>query len=138
MRRGTSKAFLALLAAACWSPVPAEFRLYAPLDRSQPPVVFVSSADLRAPIEASLERAGFAITQSAREASIFVAASVGGVRSSGTTCGPVRNVRYEVRQFGVVLAIGRARGPTGECPGNVFDEMSRKLAQGVLGESAAR
>jgi hypothetical protein len=97
----------------------------------------VIADELRGPIEASLERAGFAVTQHGREATLFLRAKAGGERSSGKECGPIRNVVYEVTQFGVVLAQGRARGPTGECPANVLDAMSRELAQVLLGEPAA-
>ena len=63
-----------LFAGACSTPLPPEFQLDAPLDRSQPPVVFVSAAELRGTIDTSLERAGFAITQSGREATLVVTA----------------------------------------------------------------
>ena len=42
-------------------------------------------------------------------------------------------MKYELRQFWIPIATGRARGPVGECAANVLDPMSRKLADVVLG-----
>lgn len=138
MRRQTTLGLALWAFAACSTPEAPEFRVFAPVDHSQPPIVFVSSQELRGRVEASLAEAGFTVTQTGREATLFLAATFGGVRSQGQDCGPIRNVRYVLRQYGTVLASGVARGPTGGCAGNVLDQMSRELAEKVLGGSVAR
>jgi hypothetical protein len=134
MRRRAALVFALWFGAACSTPLAPEFRVFAPIDRSQPPIVFVSSDELRGSVEASLARAGFTVTQTGREATLFLAASFGGVRSESEDCGPIRNVRFVLRQYGTVLASGVARGPTGECAGDVLDQMARDLAAKVLGD----
>jgi len=132
MRKATWLACALAFLASCASTVPPSFRVFAPVDLSQPPSVFVSASHLREPIERSLGRAGLPVARTAREASLVLIATVGNVRSSTEDCGPVRNVKYELRQFGIPLATGRARGPVGSCATNVLDQMSRKLADVVL------
>jgi hypothetical protein len=133
---------ISLALALCWSmacgwQVGPTFTVLAPIDTtSQPPVVFVSTNDLRDRVEASLVAAGFTVTQMGREASLYLKVEIGLVRSSGNGCGLVRNVRYTLRQFGTDVVAVTARGATGDCSNNILNQMSQGLAEQVLAKTA--
>jgi hypothetical protein len=133
MRRRSALALVLFGCASCWTPVPAEVRLFAPVDRSRPPVVYVTANKQRGAVEASLSRAGFALTETGSEATLFLVASLGSVRREGEECGAIRNVKYVLQQYGTVLASGNVRGPTGDCADNALDQLARELAESVLG-----
>jgi hypothetical protein len=101
----------------------------------RPATIYVIPERDAAAIQASLEKAGFTVTPEASSAAYLLRVAVGAKRAT-TPCGTVNNVRYQLgsgseagtdpRHSWRVLEI-KARGPTGSCQPNVYDEMSAAL-----------
>jgi hypothetical protein len=118
------------LAPACSTPVPATVtqQPYGPLTENS--VFFVIAQRQRARILHSLDDAGLRWTDTWKGADYTLTVDVGSSRGSGKSCGgTVNNVIYTVGGSGARIMVIKGRGLTGTCTPNVFDDMSRKLAQ---------
>lgn len=77
-------------------------------------------------IQESLEKVGFTVTPDGGSASYILRVAVGGNRAT-KPCGTVNNVRYQLGTGATTVLEIKARGLTGSCRPNVYDEMSGAL-----------
>ena len=120
-----SISFVLLL--ACTTRVPATV--------TQPPVsplpkdakIFLKAARDHARVQQSLQNAGFSLATEGSGAKYALLVKIGRWRGSGE-CGTVNNVAYVLSTIDHRVMVIKGRGPTGTCPGNILDEMSRMLA----------
>lgn len=152
MRNSSLLAPLLLAATAC-SAVPATVTHQASLALEPDPLIYVSAQHERARVDESLRRAGLRLT-TGTDAEYVLLVDTGSQKSS-QDCGELRNVRYQVRVVPrssgkagfspLSLTVGddrpaleiKARGWTGSCDPNVYDEMSDSLAREFNGELPA-
>lgn len=119
---------LAGAASACTNLAPPRARVLAPLDPELDRVVYVTTNHSREDVVAWLKKAGFRVASDARDTSVVVEVSLGGIRADDPTCGTLRNVSYVVRQAGVRTAVIKGRGWTGaSCERNVYAQMNLVL-----------
>jgi hypothetical protein len=111
----------------CSSEVPATVTVRPQLPLPANAKVLVLAAYQRDRIIQSVERAGLSVTDEWGGADYILEVKLGSTRRT-MTCGTVRNVIYVVSRRRASRMVVKARGPTGSCDPNVFDEMSRKLA----------
>jgi len=118
---------LLIAALACASPVAPRTRVYAPLDTGLARNLYVTTNTQREAVLAELKLAGFASTRDTSVTPLVLVVRLGRVRRA-SSCGTVRNVSYELRQSGVVVAVIKGRGWIGSCDPNVLREMNAVLA----------
>jgi hypothetical protein len=118
---------LLILALACTTPVAPRTRVYAPLDPGLARTLYVTTNAQREAIVAELKLAGFRSIRDTSATPLVLVVRVGRVRSADS-CGAIRNVSYELRQAGVVVAVIKGRGWIGSCTPNVLREMNAALA----------
>ncbi|HSP96998.1 MAG TPA: hypothetical protein VL049_07100 [Candidatus Dormibacteraeota bacterium] len=135
-RPAAAAARLVLLAAvgAC-GPTPAAVRVSEPLP-SGAPVLVVTAARQKDAIERALRAVGFAVDDRPRQGDYLLRVTLG-VDQGARACGTLNNVRYELRRDGRTLIEVEAKGWTGTCEPNVFDDASRAL-QRQVSESAGK
>ncbi|MDJ0846880.1 MAG: hypothetical protein QNK04_00725 [Myxococcota bacterium] len=125
MRIATVLAAALAVLSACASTVPARVTWGPSMRVTEGRVVSLGASDQRARVERSLGDAGIAVSDSSAPYQLRV--DIGNSRRS-KGCGSVNNVRYILYKGGVRILAIKARGPTGECQPNTFDDMSRLLA----------
>ena len=133
---------LVALAVACANIKPPVAKVLSPIDPNLERVVYVTTRRSREDVVAAFKRAGFRVASDARETSIVVEVSHGGVRNQDARCGTLQNVSYTVLQGGVRVAIIKGRGWTSpSCDPNIYAQMNLVLAhlfgQGPLEEAGA-
>ncbi len=79
-------------------------------------------------IAQSLTDAGLKIVAKRSESEYALQVKVGSSRAS-TECGSINNVVYILNVEGRRVVVIKGRGSTGSCTPNIFDDMSRKLAE---------
>jgi hypothetical protein len=127
-RRTRGLLLLLVLASACTSVVPPRARVLAPLDPGLGRVLYVTTTDARENVLADLKQAGFQVASDARETPLVLVVKLGNVRSR-RKCGSLRNVVYELRQVGVLVAVIKGRGWTGACDPSILRDMNAVLAR---------
>ena len=95
----------------------------------RPRTIFVVARD-QAAVAESLEQAGLTVTQDAAAAGYVLRVDLGGKRAS-SGCGTVHNVRYELGYGALDVLEIKARGWTGSCKPNVYEQMSAALASAI-------
>ena len=89
--------------------------------------IFLQAARDHPRIQQSLQNAGFSLSTEWSGAEYALLVKIGARRGAGK-CGTVNNVAYVLTTGGRRVMVIKGRGPTGTCPGNILDEMSRTLA----------
>jgi hypothetical protein len=117
---------VALLLAACATPVPATVTWGPSMPITEDPSVFVMTNEQRPRIEQSLRDAGMIVVGSSGDANYRLEVAVGSSRGS-QPCGKTANVRYILSRLGSRVLVIKGRGRTGACAPNVFEDMSRLL-----------
>ena len=131
MRRARGRlAALVLLAGAvaCTTPVAPHTRVHGPLAPGLDRVLYVTSNTAHENVVADLELAGFRSTSDWRETPLQLVVKLGRVRLS-RPCGQLRNVSYQLRHAGIVVAVIKGRGWVGSCQPNLLLEMNAALAR---------
>jgi hypothetical protein len=123
---------LAVGLGAC-GPTPATVRVIEPLP-SAAPVLVVTAARQKDAIEHALRAVGFAVDDRPRDGDYLLRVTLG-VDQGSRACGTLNNVRYALRRDGRTLIEVEAKGWTGTCEPNVFDDASRALHR-QISESA--
>ena len=120
-----------LLQLACTTTVPATVTWSGrfPLDKAGG--VWLVATRQRKAILASLQKAGIKIATEYQSVSYSLDVRIGRGRG-GRRCGPVNNVAYVLNGPGELLMVIKGRGVTGSCIPNVFDDMSRMLADSMI------
>ena len=144
---------LAALAATACSAVPATVTRKASVALERDPLIYVSAQQDRARVDESLKRAGLRLTTGPGAEYVLLVDTSS--EKSSQACGGLRNVRYQLRVVPrssgktafspLALTVGndrttleiKARGWTGSCEPNVYDEMSDSLAREFNGELPA-
>jgi hypothetical protein len=123
-----------LLVLLLWLPgcgtVPPTHTTQIPLVLEAEPKFYLMAAKQKPAIETSLRGAGIVVVDDLLESSHQLRVTLG-VDKSFRDCGTLNNVIYAVRLHGRTLVEFKGRGWTGGCEPNIFDEMSRELAQAV-------
>ena len=121
-------ALLLLVAAvACTTPVAPSTRVLGPLDPDLPRLLYVTTNLARENVVADLKLAGFAATSDARETPLVLVVKLGRARAT-QACGSLRNVVYQLREAGVVVAVIKGRGWIGSCNPSILGGMNAALA----------
>lgn len=110
---------------SCSTPVPATVTFGPSIRMTKEPTIAVLAVAQRPQIEQSLLAAGLIVPPD-RPANYWLEVDVGASRGS-QSCGPIANVKYTLIRRGTPILVVKARGPTGACDPNVFDEMSRLM-----------
>jgi len=115
------------LMSACASEVPPTVTMspVAPIIRSEG--IYIIAAQMRDPVKESLIQAGLKPVDRPATSGYALEVRVGKSRSSGD-CGSVRNVAYILTAARSRVMVIKGRGPTGSCPENIFNGMSKALA----------
>ena len=121
-------ALLLLVAAvACTTPVAPSTRVLGPLDPDLPRLLYVTTNAELENVVADLRLAGFETTADARRTPLVLLVKLGKARST-SSCGSLRNVVYELRQAGVVVAVIKGRGWIGSCNPSILGDVNAALA----------
>jgi hypothetical protein len=115
------------LTSACATEVPPTVvqKPIAPISRSAG--IYVIASQHRDRIKESLTQAGLAPVDEPTGGGYALEVRVGGSRASGD-CGTVHNISYILTAAGGRVMLIKGRGPTGACPENIFNGMSKMLA----------
>ena len=90
--------------------------------------IFVVATRQKARIIESLEAVGIKVSQDLAEAGFMLRVTVG-TDQGWRDCGTRNNVKYSLRREGVAVVELAEKGWTGTCTPNVFDVLSRQLAE---------
>ncbi|HVN87709.1 MAG TPA: hypothetical protein VMW17_22965 [Candidatus Binatia bacterium] len=90
------------------------------------PRVYLTAARQRDEVARGLRAAGFQLVDEIDDRSYFLRVTIGSTQSS-RPCGTLNNVRYELRVQGRTIVTAEAKGWTGTCEPNVFDDVGREL-----------
>lgn len=115
---------LGLLAVSC-GPKAARIEFERPLPSREARVFLVAPAQ-KERIARSLREAGFELAPDILDVPYLLRVTVG-VRQDLKPCGELTNVKYSLRHQSLDVVEISAKGWTGDCEPNVFDEMSREL-----------
>jgi len=116
-----------VLGSGCTSPVPPTVTRAPATPLKANPVVFLQASVQKPRIAESLQKAGVRLAESYAEADYILNVNVGR-RHKNQTCGGSSNIAYILDGRNSHLMVIKARGLTGTCAPNVFDDMSQKLA----------
>ncbi|MBW2542583.1 MAG: hypothetical protein JRF15_10875 [Deltaproteobacteria bacterium] len=122
-----SIALLIALVSGCTSPMAPVVTRAPAAPLSAHPAIYLQSSVQRMRLLASLHSAGIRTTNSTEEAD-YVLTVIVGKRRVKMQCGGMHNIIYILSDMGRQLMEIKARGLTGECVPNVFDETSQTLA----------
>ena len=120
-------AALVVLASSCTSPVPPTVTRPPMTPLKANPAILLQASVQMLRVAESLHNAGVRLTESYAEADYLLNVNVGRMHRS-KACGGSSNVVYILDGRGGHLMVIKARGLTGTCVPNVFDDMSQKLA----------
>lgn len=112
---------------ACTTYVAPTTRVLGLIDPDLDRLLYVTTNAERENVIADLELAGFATTIDARATPLVLVVKLGSVRQS-KSCGALRNVIYQLRHGGVVVAVIKGRGWTGSCDPSILRDMNAALA----------
>jgi len=115
-----------VLASGCTAPVPATVTRAPTTPLKASPAIYLQARRQMPRVAESLRNAGVRLTESNSEADYTLNVKVGRGRGS-QSCGSTSNVAYILDGGGRHLMVIKARGLTGTCIPNVFDEMSQRL-----------
>ena len=115
-----------VLASGCTGMVPATVTRTPPTPLKANPAIYLQARRQMPRVAESLRTAGVQLAESHSEADYTLNVNVGRGRGSNS-CGGTSNVAYILDGGGRHLMVIKARGSTGTCIPNVFDEMSQKL-----------
>ena len=93
--------------------------------------IYVTAARQKADIIQSLRKVGFNIVDNMEDSDYLLRATIG-VDQGSQDCGTRNNVRYQIRYRERTVAEAGAKGWTGSCRPNVFDEVSQSLRQQLI------
>jgi hypothetical protein len=116
-----------VLASGCMGPVSATVTRAPTTPLKANPAIYLQAVRQMPRVAESLRTVGVQLTESFSEADYILNVKVGGGRGS-RGCGSINNVAYILDGGGRHLMVIKARGSTGECTPNVFDDVSQKLA----------
>lgn len=95
--------------------------------------VFVMAVRQKPRIVESLTAAGILVSPDLLEAGFTLRVSVG-IDQGWKSCGTRNNVEYSLRRKGVIVSEFVQKGWTQTCTPNVFDVLSRQLAEALVGD----
>lgn len=130
VRRVTAGGFLLLLMGC--GPTAPVLDVLEPLPAGAPPRMRVTAAQQKERIVAALHAAGVQVSDG--DAPYLLRVTLG-VDQGRRECGTLNNVRYALRREGRTLLEITAKGWTGTCLPNVFDDASRLLQRHLLDTS---
>ena len=116
-----------LVLPACTSRVPATVTVGPLMPISQEPRIFLTASSRYERVQRAMVDAGLSLTASVQEANYVLDVRIGSSRGSNE-CGSTNNVVYILNGGNQRILVIKGRGRTGNCPSNILDEMSRKLA----------
>lgn len=119
-------ALAAGLVACSSTPVAPRVQMVDGFPGQKPLTIYVLPEQDGPAIQESLEKVGFTVAPDAGSASYLLRVAVGGKRAT-KPCGTVHNVRYQLGSDATTVLEIKARGLTGSCRPNVYDEMSGAL-----------
>jgi hypothetical protein len=120
-----------VVALAGCSPSTPRVYVHMPLPQGVDPRITVVSALQRPRIVDSLRAAGFRMAEGADGGEYLLRVSLG-TKQKRSSCGALQNVRYELRHEQSTWITAEAKGWTGSCEPNIFDELSRALRRRIL------
>ena len=118
---------LALLS-ACSSLVPATVTRAPSFPFEKDKGILLMATRQNGRIAQSLKDAGLKIVVKRSESEYALQVKVGSSRAT-SECGSINNVVYLLNVEGERIVVIKGRGKTGTCTPNIFDDMSRKLAE---------
>jgi hypothetical protein len=96
----------------------------------------VTAAQQKPAIEQALRAAGFVLDERPRQDALLLRVTLG-IDQRSQACGTLNNVRYALRRDQQTLIVVEAKGWTGSCAPNVFDEASIALRRAIDGAAGA-
>ena len=118
---------MCVVLAGC-SPVALELRVFESLPQCIDLPIYVTAARQKDNIKRSLRDAGFHIVDRMEDSVRLMRVTIG-VDQGSQTCGTLNNVRFQLRFESRNVAEATAKGWTGTCQPNIFDEVSRAMWQ---------
>ncbi len=122
---------LSIFLAGC-SPIAPEVRIFETLPRSIDTPIYVTAARQKGEIIRALRDAGFHIVDHMEDSLRLMRVTIGADQGS-QPCGTLNNVRYQLRFEGRNVAEASAKGWTGSCQPNIFNEVSREMRRRLFG-----
>jgi hypothetical protein len=120
------------IALAGCSPVTPEVQVFEPLPHGIDTPIYVTAARQKDKIKRALRDAGFRIVDRMEDSLRLMRVTMG-VDQGTQTCGTLNNVRFQLRYEGRNVVEATAKGWTGSCQPNIFDEVSREMWQRLFG-----
>jgi hypothetical protein len=114
------------------SPVAPEVRVFEPLPQGINTPIYVTAARQKDKIKHALSDAGFRIVDRVEDSLRLMRVTIG-VDQGSQSCGTLNNVRFQIRFEGRNVVEATAKGWTGSCQPNVFDEVSHEMWQRLFG-----
>lgn len=125
---------LSIALAAC-SPIAPEVQVFETLPHSIDTPIYVTAARQKDEIIHALRDSGFHVVDRMEDGLRFMRVTIG-VDQESRPCGTLNNVRYQLRFEGRNVAEASAKGWTGSCQPNIFDEVSRQMRQRIVETTA--
>ena len=107
-------------------PTAPEVRVLGPVPQAVDRAIFVTASRQKERVVRAMRGAGFEIVDRIQNASALLRVTVG-VEQGSRPCGTLNNVRYALRVQGRTVIVAEAKGWTGSCEPNVFDEVSQEI-----------
>jgi hypothetical protein len=130
LARVHSLVLLSVTLAACTPSAPEVHVLQRPLWGADT-AIYLTAPRQKAEIARALQAAGFTLVEQPTSSAYLLRVNLGNTQGS-EPCGTLHNVRYELRDAGRTLVVAEAKGWTGTCQPNVFDDVSRELRKRMI------
>jgi hypothetical protein len=113
------------------TPVTPEVQVFEPLPEGIDTPIYLTAARQKDNIKRALRVAGFRIVDRMEDSLRLMRVTIG-VDQGSQTCGTLNNVRFQIRYEGRNVVEATAKGWTGSCQPNIFDEVSREMRQSLF------
>jgi len=129
--RGLTFLFVvAVLVGGCTTHAP-EVDVRTPLPKGTDPLIYVTSARQKERVIGALNAAGFHLVDAPADGVYLLRVTVG-IEQGSRPCGTLNNVRLSLRRQEKSIVEAEAKGWTGSCQPNVFDDVSRALRARIV------
>ena len=115
---------------ACAPLIAPEVRIFEPLPQGINTPIYVTAARQKDTIKQALHNAGFHIVDRLENSTHLMRVTIGADQNT-EPCGTLNNVRFQLRIEQRNIAEATAKGWTGSCQPNVFDEVSQTMAKAL-------
>lgn len=115
------------------SPITPKVQVFEPLNDVGDKPIFVTAARQKDGVKQALRNAGFQVADRIEDSLWLLRVTIGEDQDS-KGCGTLNNVRFQLHSEGKDIAEANAKGWTGLCQPNIFDNISQEMWRQLFGE----